>query len=513
MWPAALPYHALVATTSDTRARPAPATRRPRALTVVVLAAVAVAFLALSWSNLTRPFGDSDDGINGAVWGADSQALRDLGPVDSRLGGRRADGSEYANHPPLIVVEAAAVESLVGEHPWSTRAGAWIGALATIPLLFLLLREVVDDELVAATATASALLCHLFTTYGPMLDTMIISFPLGILVAWRWYREWTGRARTNWAALALLCLVASLGGWQATFLVGLCALAWLGRAVRGRSAPFRRALPYAIGAVAATALTLLWARWVYGGTLAPLTEKLGRRSGESSGVSYVDMVTFQLPWMAVLLGVGFLACIAAVVSIRDPRFRPLAVLSLVAVVVYAFIFREGSGGHQYWNYWALLPAAIGFAYVYRAVARWSTAQRQPPRTLATILVAATVVVAVVNLLQPNLAQAQIDDGDLPLVVVQRAVAAGALPRDQTDLPYVSEPYRADDWLRYHHLPAGTPILSRAQLETLARDHPDHLVLVLGKCASGDPTGICEVLYREAPHDRLVPASELVKILG
>jgi hypothetical protein len=497
-----------VATTTEPVARP-----RVRLVAVVVLVATAVAFMALSWSNITRPFGDSDDGINGAVWGADSQALRDLGPVDSRLGGKRADGTEYANHPPLIVLEAAVVESVVGEHPWATRAGAWLGALATIPLLFLLLREIVGDDLVAATATSSALLCHMLTTYGPMLDTMVIAFPLAVLVAWRWYREWIGRGSTNWALLAGLCLVTSLGGWQATFLVGLCGLAWVARAIRGRRALIRRALPYLFGAAAATVATVVWARWVYGGTLAPLTEKLGRRSGESSGVSYPDMVTFQVPWLAVLLGVGFVACIVAVVSIRDRRFRPIAILSLVAVFVYALIFREGAGGHQYWNYWAMLPAGIGFAYAYRAVARWSTAQRQSPRARATILIGATVVVALVNLIQPNLAQAQIDDGDVPLQVVHHAVDTGQLPRDQTDLPYVSEPYRADDWLRYAHLPPGTPLLSRDQLETLARDHPDHLVLVLGECASPDPTGICDRLDRLAPHDRLVPAAELVRDLG
>src|SRR5262249_13191453 len=146
----------------------------------------------------------------------------------------------------------------------------------------------------------SALACHFLFVYGPMLDTMIIAFPLGILVAWRWYREWAGRGGTHWLLLGALATVASLGGWPATVLPGLCGLAWLVRGLRGRGS-IARAVPYLAGAVLATALTLLWARWVYGGTLAPLTDKLGRRSGESSGAGFVDMVTFQLPWLGQLL--------------------------------------------------------------------------------------------------------------------------------------------------------------------------------------------------------------------
>jgi hypothetical protein len=479
----ASPTIRVMATDTDHRSR--------RVVTIVLLGGVAVAFLALSWSSITAPFGDSDDGINGAVWGYDSRAFRELGPIESRFGGLRADGTKYANHPPLIVVESAVVETIGGEHPWATRAGAWVGALATIPLLFLLLREIVGDEVVAAASTVSALACHMLFVYGPMVDTMIIAFPLGVAVALLWYREWTGGRRANWAVIGALALVASLGGWQATFLVGLCGLAWLGRARRDRSGVLR-ALPYLAGALGATVLTLLWARWVYG-SLSPLTEKLGRRSGESSGESIGAMIGFQLPWLGQLLGLGFVACIACAVSIRDKRFRPIAILSLASVVVYAFIFREGSGGHQYWNYWAMLPAAVGFAYVFGAVAKALRGRRQAARTTALVLAAAAVIIAAVNLVQINEAGDLIAAGLKPLELVQTADGLGRFPADQTDLPFVSEPNRADDWLRYNQLPAGNTLASADQLTTLAREHPDHLVLVLGECASPDPTGICDHL--------------------
>ena len=46
---------------------------------VAILVLVGVVFVASAWPRITAPFGDSDEGINGAVWGFDSRALRELG--------------------------------------------------------------------------------------------------------------------------------------------------------------------------------------------------------------------------------------------------------------------------------------------------------------------------------------------------------------------------------------------------------------------------------------------------
>ena len=86
------------------RSEGGPGERWVAGLLLVVLAA---GFLALAAPRIAAPFGDSDEGINGAVWGLDSRALRERGPIDSALGGRRADGTTYASHPPLIVVTTA----------------------------------------------------------------------------------------------------------------------------------------------------------------------------------------------------------------------------------------------------------------------------------------------------------------------------------------------------------------------------------------------------------------------
>ena len=153
---------------------------RARVVAVGMLVLLGVGFLVTSWSCIDAPFADSDEGINGAVWGAATRSLREQGIVDSRFGGVRLDGSKYATHPPLLVAETAAIEAVVGEHPWSTRAAAWLGALATIPLLFALIRSLGLDEVTAAAATVGVLACHMFFVYGPMLDTMVIVFPFAL---------------------------------------------------------------------------------------------------------------------------------------------------------------------------------------------------------------------------------------------------------------------------------------------------------------------------------------------
>jgi 4-amino-4-deoxy-L-arabinose transferase-like glycosyltransferase len=470
-----------------------------------LLATLSVAFLAVSWSQVSAHFGDSDEGINGAVWGYGSRALREAGVIDSRLGGIRADGTRYANHPPLIVVETAAIELVVGEHPWSTRAPAWLGALATIPLLYLVLRSIGLDEITAAAATCAGLGCHMFLVYGSMLDTMVTALPFAMAVVLVWCRQWYGTRAVHWVIVVALALLASLSGWQAMFLVGLCGSAWLLR-LRSDKTAWRQAIAYLVGAVGGLAITLLWARWVYGG-LEPLTAKLGRRSGGSSAVSIPEMIGFQLPWLGQLLGLGLLAWIACAISIRDRRFRPLAVLSLTAVIAYAVLFREGSGGHQYWNYWGLIPSAVGIAYVFDAVAAGlRRGHRREPRSVAAVLGGVAIAVTIVNLVQTNDAGRHIDDGQHALELAQDA----DYPVDQTSLPYLGEAHRADDWLKYNRLPAGDPIQSSEELRQLAHEHPTHLVLVLGSCAEPDPTQICGQLQRTDPRGpRMVPADELL----
>lgn len=473
-----------------------------RVVAGALLVGLALLFLVSAWPRITAPFADSDDGINGAVWGYDSRSLRELGIVDSRLGGVRIDGTLYATHPPLIVVETAAIESIVGEHPWSTRAAAWLGALVSIALLYLIVRALGLAPVPAAAATVAGAAGHMLLVYGGMLDTMITSFPFALATALVWYRQYTGVHRLKPGWVLALATITCLGGWQAIFLVGLCGVALAAR-FRSQPSAVRDALPYLAAVIIGVGLTLAWAYWVYG-SFSVLDDKLTRRTGGGESISIGDMVSFQMPWLGQLLGVGFLAWVACAVSLRDARFRPLAALSLSSVILYALFLKEGSAGHQYWNYWGLFPAVVGCAYVMDALVA-SLARRFPKdaaiRT-GTVIGLALLVVAI-NLTRPNQAAGLIEDG----YAAYEAVDDTDLGPGQTALPYVGEPYRADDWLRYRGGPAGVPLQSTAELEQLAADHPDHVVLVLGSCAVPDPTEICGVLAADG-RVRMSTAAEL-----
>jgi hypothetical protein len=459
-----------------------------RIVAIAILVILAVLFLVTAWSRISAPFADSDDGINGAVWGANSRGLRELGPLESRMGGVRVDQTKYATHPPLIVTETAVIEVVVGEHPWATRAPAWLGSLAAIVVAFLLLRSLGLGAAPAAATTAAAMAANMVFVYGVMLDTMVIAFPFALGVALVWHRQWTGAAKPRAWLVFALATVTCLGGWQAIFLVGLCAVATAAR-FRSRPGAIREALPYAAAVVVGVGLTLGWAYWVYG-SFAVLDDKLLRRTGGTEPISLADMASFQVPWLSQLLGVGFLGWIACAVSLRDHRFRPLAALSLASVILYAVFLKEGSGGHQYWNYWGLFPAIIGLAYVFDAVTtavRRSAGARSPMLLVAPIVLA--VLVVAVNVTRPNQAGDLIESGYAPYRLIERTpLAAG-----QTDIPYLAEPFRIDDWLRYRGGPPGRPLLDADELHALAREHPDFQVLVLGSCASPDPTKICERL--------------------
>jgi hypothetical protein len=488
-----------------------PGIQRTRRLVAIGLLVVVGAFFVLSAaSRIAAPFADSDEGINGAVWGQNSRALRELGPIDSRLGAVRDNASTYATHPPAIVVEAAAFESVLGEHPWVTRAPAWIATLVSIALLWLLARELTDDTLVAGAATFAATCSHMVFTYGPMLDTMVTALPFALGVALVWVRTWRSEPVPRPAAVFALSLAAALCSWQAIFLLGLCGLSLAWRDRRSPAGAARSSWPYLTAAAVGTVVTVAWGWWAYG-SLSVLRDKLLRRSGESSGTSLGDMVSFQLPWLAQLLGFGLLALVVCVVALRLPRYRPLAAVSLLSVFAYAAVFREGSGGHQYWNYWAIVPAMVGFAVVFDTVARSSRQAGAHGAAAIAIIVVLAGLIGVVNLTRPAQAADLIVDGQRPYDLL---TAPDALAPGQATIPYVAEPYRIDDWVRYNRLPSPVPLLDRAQLERLAAERPDDRVLVLGTCLSPDPTGICVPLtFGDRPDvdavpPRFVAASEL-----
>ena len=216
---------------------------------LVVVALTAALFLVLAAGRITARFGDSDEGINAAVWSTNARALRDLGPLESHLGGRREDGTRYATHPPTIVVATALAQIVAGDHPWSSRAPAWIATVVALALLYRLGRRAGFEPSVAAAAVVAVGLTPMILVYGPMLDTPVVCLPFGLVVAGLWYRSWRDDHPVAPVWVVVAGTAAGLAGWQAAVLTGLCGLSLVARAVRRRSRARRRSGPAGRGAV------------------------------------------------------------------------------------------------------------------------------------------------------------------------------------------------------------------------------------------------------------------------
>jgi hypothetical protein len=444
------------------------------------VAAAAVVFLIVASGQITARFGDSDEGINGAVWAYNAASLRTDGVMASRLGGKRLDGTLYASHPPLIVVETAVTQALGGARPWSSRAPAWLGSLAALGLLYYLCLDAGFDPLVAGGAVALTGLTPMLITYGSMLDTPVTEFPFAIAVLICWYRDWRGERALSPYLVGALALLASLAGWQAAMLCGLCGLTFVARAVRRRPGALRQALPYLLGALVGIALSLGWAYWTYG-SFHVLADKYLGRTGTSNGVGLGEMVSFQVPWLFALLALSVIGLIACCVALRDRRLRPLASMALASVFVYALVFRQAAAGHQYWNYWALLPAAVGWAYALdHLLAGLRRSSRSPWVPIGAVVVL-VVLAGSFNLARPDKARDDISRGERAADLV----ATDRFPTSQRVLTYVGEPYRPDAWVVYATRFEPLPLTSAAQLDRLARSRPDDLVLILGVCPSDE----------------------------
>lgn len=489
-----------------------------------VVGMVAFAFVALSWGRISGTFGDSDEGINSSVWAYNSRSLRELGPLDSALGGRRLDNTAYATHPPLMVVEAAIAETLSGEHEWATRSPAWIGTLVAMGLLYRIGRSLGADPLVSAAATLATAATPMLFTYGFMLDTPVTSLPFGLAVALVWNRSWRATAPATeprpepsnpWLSL-VLSLLACVAGWQSGLLVGLCGASLLVAAMRRRPGALAASLPHLAGAVMGIALSVGWGYWAYG-SFDALVDKLTRRSGSAGGISPIDVVTFQVPWLFQLLGLSVIGLFSCAAALRDRTYRPLAALSLTIVGMYCLIFREAAAGHQYWIYWSLFPTAVGLTYAFASLQRATRNAGLTAAGTGGVLVGLAILMAVIDVSRGSDALTLIADGTAP---ADRLRAQSLPPGDA--VYYIGQPFRPDSWIIYYTGRHGQLLRSEDEVARLARDQPDTPVFVIGLCEgdAADPAHhLCTRVTGSPDPDssgrpeRAPSAAELARELG
>jgi hypothetical protein len=422
----------------------------------------------------------------------------------------------------LIVVETALAETVAGAHEPVTRAPAWLASLVALVLLYRLGRSLGLDGVAAAAAATATAATPMFWVYGVMLDTPVTSFPFGVAVILLWFRDWRAIAPDPPAAAqpapvpialsGLVSVLAGLAGWQAGLLAVLCGATLAVRAARRRPGALRAALPYLAGAAVGIGLSVAWGWWAYGG-LKALSDKFTRRSGSGAGVSPVDVVTFQVPWLFQLLGLGMIGLVAAAVSLRDKVFRPLAAMSLTIVGLYCLLFREAAAGHQYWVYWSLLPTMVGFAYAFRAISAATRDAGLSDTARTAVVVGLAVLLGVIDVGRGSEAEQLITDGEHPVELLQHQT----LPPGDA-VYYVGQAFRPDSWIVYYTGRHGQSIASTDDLARLARDQPDTPVLILGICDDGGPArAFCERATGPTTDGtdpaRWVTADELARTLG
>jgi 4-amino-4-deoxy-L-arabinose transferase-like glycosyltransferase len=475
---------------------------------VVLLALLAVSFVGRNAADIQLPFGQSDEGLNAAVWGEGSRSYRELGPITSVFGGRRIDGRAYATHPPLLLTEAAAVEWIAGEHRWITRAPAWIGALAGIPLLYLLLRRLRVRAALAASAVVAGLGTPMFFVYGWMLDTPVVAFPLAVAAAAIWQgrraeEEATARgaAGPGTRSVVAISVLVGVAGWQASLFVGLLAV-WTLASARRNDRPTTEARAWFGGLFAGLAISLGWCWWVYG-DLQVLKEKFFlRTAGES--LSITDMVRYQSRWTALLLGAGLIGLAWAIAALRDPRFRPLTACALASVVLYNVVFHSAAAAHPFWGYQILLSVVLGYGYFFEHLHRRLARDGLP--ALSSV-VALACLVAAIGAIPASSPRQSIRAGTTPVTLLRPALSPS-----QDVVGYLGDLTMPDDWILYEfRRPAHA--LTSDDLRRLGNSAPADVVLVAGPCTANND--LCAAVWRDVPGQNgyeVITASEATRRL-
>lgn len=431
------------------------------------LTAFAVVYVLHSWRYLTGAPGLNHDGQNVGVFAMGSRALRDLGPVGSRLGSHLAmTDVVYANHPPLIYWLTAVSESVFGVHPWATRLPTVLAALSLIVLVPRFLRTIGHAPGVAALATIASLGSVMFLVYGAMLDTPMLGLPLSIATLTEWVRVRRG-ASTSSRTLVALTILSCLASWQAVAcclvaaVVGLVTSPDADPADRG---PFRDMLIAAVMSVVAIGC---WIRWSYG-SFDDIGRQFLRRSGHSdAAVSVGDAITVQSGYLGDVLGWALLVLggVGVILAGRRRAIRATVLVVVAVVAGYSLVFWQAATYHDYWHYWMLLPISMGVAELAElTVARWGRVGRIAGALVAVALVGSSLV-------GTSVAEQSADTG----FDVAALVEATPLPADQTAIYELGfgEP---TNWIAYD---TDLPVLplQMADLPRAAALHPTWVLFI------------------------------------
>ncbi len=226
------------------------------------------------------------------------------------------------------------------------------------------------------------------------------------------------------------------------------------------------------GFLVGLAVLVAWMVWGGGGSLRPLLDIFLFRTGhaaESQGLA--GLVTSQVQTVGVMFGgaVALLGMAGACVAVADRRTRTLALTSLAVTIPYTLAFPLGAVHHDYWNYWLLLPIALGIAVGAERLA--ARARHIPGERLVTAGATVTAVVLVLAaMVRPPDAERQIRRG----VAAGRLVATAHLPAGQATAWFAGDVGSPPAWLGFA---TRLPTSRVFDADALAARHPLDVVFV------------------------------------
>jgi Dolichyl-phosphate-mannose-protein mannosyltransferase len=421
-----------------------------------LLASIAV--LLVASERLDAPFSPDFVGFNTAVWASGSQAVGADGWWESRLGatgGESASEVPYAHHPPLVRIEVAVAESLLGQHRWVDRLPALLSSLAAIWICWGWLGACGFSPGPRSLGLLAVAGTSFFLTYGAMLNMEAAWLPLAFALLWAWQSA-ERRGGGFWTCF-VLGVVGCTAAHQGMLLTAGLALWGLTAAWRQHRRPRAHELGVTAAAATGVAAFLVWVVWASGG-ISDLMRIARQRTG--NGVTWTGFATTQVEHSLSVFGLVGCVCVVAglfLVRTRKDLLAPMVVLCGVALA-YAVGFREGAVIHEYWNV-ALVPVvALGGALLGERIARTST------RAVVGVCVAVGLLTTIAAV-----SARQMDHRDGAGLMARAAGARG--------VPVLYSNEIVSDWLTYESGVPARPAYDCHEVRAVARRDGDATVLV------------------------------------
>ncbi|MFP5256558.1 MAG: hypothetical protein ACLGI8_12005 [Acidimicrobiia bacterium] len=424
---------------------------------------------------LDEPDGDSHDGRNGATWAETGDAMQD-GPLESRLGAIRGDGSVYANHPPGLGVIIGVTEA-IGEPaaPLRHRTIPILALSATVVLTFWLLRSLGFSILMSLVGVAGMAATPMARAYGSLVDTPMLALPFAAATITALVRTSPDDRRLPWWGLVIIG-IGPLVSWQLLLLNALLCIALV---LDRRRRPQLRGAAVALGAGCAALLS--WLLWVHEGT-APVLEQFLLRSGLDSEADrgLLDAVDYQLAVLPGLLGAGILLIPVAALA-PHPLGRVSFSVLVASTAGYLLLTSNGAAQHDYWLYWTLLLVALGAATAAEGLKRRAN---DPGFTAVGIIGLVVLPLA--------MTYAHVSDQERSNragVAAARLLEGTELPQDQDVLWLLADIRPKDPWLDAY-VPAAEFLTSEKLRSIRSRDDDP---VVLASTACHVPEAACDAL--------------------